>query len=52
LDPDAILLAVRAHVRHVHTPYDRLLVLSADRRLARDQVRDLVEEKLREWQPG
>jgi hypothetical protein len=50
LDPDAILLAVQAHVRHAHTPYDQLLAHSADRQRSRDQVRDRVDELLREWQ--
>ena len=45
-----------AHVRHVHTGYGRLLSqlwdrLSQlwDRQLARDQVRERVEDVLRNW---
>jgi hypothetical protein len=49
-DPEAVRLAVRAHVRHVHTPYDRLLAQSGDRLLARDQVRERVERILSDWQ--
>jgi hypothetical protein len=50
LDATALELAVRAHVRHVHTPYDRLLDRSGDRHLARQQVHDQVEQVLQAWQ--
>jgi hypothetical protein len=49
LDPVAIRLAVQAHVRHVHTNYDRLLAQLWDRRDARDEVRDDVANILRQW---
>lgn len=49
LDPAAVQLAVQAHVRHVHTSYDRLLGQLWDRRDARDEVRDAVAEILRQW---
>jgi hypothetical protein len=48
-DGEAVRLAVGAHVRHMHTPYDRLLAQFGDRLLARDQVRDQVEEILSAW---
>ena len=49
LDPEAVRLAVAAHVRHVHTPYDRLLSRGGDRRLARERVWEAVEEILGAW---
>jgi hypothetical protein len=49
LDPSAVHLAVLAHVRHVHTPYDRLLGQLGDRALARARVRPDVEAVLRRW---
>jgi hypothetical protein len=51
-DGDAVRLAVGAHVRHVHTPYDRLLAQLGDRHLARDQVRERVEQILSAWRQG
>lgn len=49
LDPKAITLAVIAHVRHVHTNYDSLLMRGVDRRDAREQIRETVEVVLRRW---
>jgi hypothetical protein len=48
-DPDAIALAVRAHVRHRHTPYDELLAQGMDRGDARASVRDAVDEVVERW---
>jgi hypothetical protein len=48
-DEDAVFLAVRAHVRHARTNYDELLFRYGDRGLAREEVRERVEEILREW---
>ena len=48
-DPDAIALAVRAHVRHQHTPYDELLAGGVDRGEARASVRDAVDEVIERW---
>jgi hypothetical protein len=46
-------LAVRAHVRHRHTPYDRLLAQGLDRADARAAVRDAVDEVVDRWRrPG
>jgi len=42
-------LAVRAHVRHAHTQYDRLLAQSWERSDARAAVTDLVEEVMNRW---
>jgi hypothetical protein len=49
LDPEAVRLSVIAHVRHVHTNYDRLLNLNGERALARDMVRAEVEAVLHRW---
>jgi hypothetical protein len=49
-DPKAIELAVRAHIRHCHTPYDKLLARGIVREEARLQVRDAVDEVFKRWQ--
>ena len=49
LDPDALLLAVQAHVRHNHTPYDALLMRLGDRNAARASVRAAIDAVLRRW---
>jgi hypothetical protein len=49
LDPDAVRLAVVAHVRHTHTSYDRLLNQLWDRRDAREEVREEAAAVLRQW---
>jgi len=48
-EPDAVFLAVRAHVRHAYTDYDDLLFKYDDRQLARDRVREKIETFLNEW---
>lgn len=50
LAPDAIRLAVIAHIRHVHTEYDRLLGMFGDRQLARHEIRDQVQTVLGKWE--
>jgi hypothetical protein len=53
LSPEAIRLAVIAHIRHVHTNYDELLARYADRDTARERVRTKVSAILGDWQrPG
>jgi hypothetical protein len=47
--PEAIFLAVQAHIRHCNTKYDELLFKYDDRSLARDMVRDDVESVLTAW---
>ena len=47
-EPDAAFLAVRAHVRHAYTDYDRLLFKYDDRNLARGRVRERIEAVLDE----
>lgn len=49
LDPEAVRLAVAAHVRHAHTDYDLLLLEHGDRTLARDEVTHEVTRILEEW---
>lgn len=50
LDPEPLRLAVIAHIRHEHTPYDRLLMRHGDRLLARQEVRTRIEDLLARWQ--
>ena len=50
LDEQAIRLAVIAHVRHVETPYDKLLMSGWDRVEARIIVEDAVQSVLEKWQ--
>ena len=48
-DPDAIELAVRAHVRHRYTRYDELLAQGIDRGDARASVREAADEVVERW---
>lgn len=48
-EPDAVFLAVRAHVRHTYTDYDELLFKYDDRQLARENVRGKIERILDDW---
>jgi hypothetical protein len=50
LDASAVDLAVRAHVRHVHTGYDELLTRGVAREDARARVAASVAECLDAWQ--
>ena len=49
LDEKFILLAVIAHIRHAETNYDELLSRGVERSLARDDVRDQIDEILARW---
>jgi hypothetical protein len=49
LAASAIDLAVRAHVRHAHTPYDELLARGGDRLESRARVTPQVEHVLNGW---
>jgi hypothetical protein len=49
LDPEAVRLAVVAHVRHVETNYDDLLGEGYDRYLARSKVEERVFEVIEKW---
>nr|WP_231984964.1 DUF2293 domain-containing protein [Mycobacterium sp. E796] len=48
-DADAVYLAVAASVRHLDTNYDQLLMSGVDRAIARDRVRQRVEDVLNAW---
>jgi hypothetical protein len=52
LEPNAITLAVIAHVRHVHTNYDSLLMRGTDRGDAREQIRGPLDHVLAQWREG
>jgi hypothetical protein len=52
LQASAVDLAVRAHVRHVHTRYDELLGSSVAREEARARVAAAVATRLDAWQRG
>jgi hypothetical protein len=49
MEPEAILLAVAAHIRHQETDYDELLAAGWERWEARDQVSSAVEQILAQW---
>jgi hypothetical protein len=49
LSDEAIELAVRAHIRHAHTPYDDYLMEGWDRYLARDTVRPSIDAVMADW---
>lgn len=49
LDPAKVRAAVVAHVRHIHTEYDRLLAANVPRKVARDRIADRLEQVLRRW---
>jgi hypothetical protein len=50
LDTQALRLAVIAHIRHEHSPYDELLMQTGDRALARQQVWPDIERLLERWE--
>jgi len=50
LDEKAVRLAVTAHVRHLETPYDKLLASGWDRYDARREVEDQVRSVLNLWE--
>lgn len=52
LQSSAVDLAVRAHVRHVHTRYDELLASGVPREEARGRIAQAVAEHLDRWQRG
>ncbi len=49
LSEEAVDLAVRAHVRHQHSPYDEYLMKGWDRGRAREAVRPAVEAAMARW---
>jgi len=48
-DPEAITLAVQAHIRHEYTNYDELLMAAWERSEARMVVQSTVQEILDQW---
>ena len=50
LSPEAIRLAVIAHIRHTHTNYDERLAIHADRETARTEIRGQVLAIVDKWQ--
>jgi hypothetical protein len=50
--PDAVTLAVAAHVRHRHSQYDKLLAQGWDRSDARHAVAGVVDAVLERWRLG
>lgn len=50
LAPQALRLAVIAHIRHEHTRYDELLMETSDRPLARERVRDGIGKVMARWE--
>jgi len=49
-DPQALRLAVIAHIRHEHTRYDKLLMKYGDRQQAREMVRGDIDQVLMRWE--
>ncbi len=49
LERSAVVLAVRAHIRHAHTPYDRLLSRGLERYQAREEVAAKIAATARKW---
>lgn len=49
-DPQALRLAVIAHIRHEHTRYNELLMQHGDRQLARAEVRGEIAKVLASWE--
>ena len=49
LEPKAVDLAVRAHIRHVHTRYDEHLARGVPRHEARALIAEAVEHQLDRW---
>jgi hypothetical protein len=52
LDEEAVGLAVAAHVRHVETQYDHLLLRGWDRHAARAEIADIVRDIQAKWRHG
>jgi len=48
-DAKTIVLAVKAHVRHKHTPYDQLLMKGWERTEARSAIAEKLDQIVSEW---
>jgi hypothetical protein len=49
-EPAALRLAVIAHIRHIHTPYDQLLGQVGNRKMARAAVQAPIQKVLSRWE--
>ena len=49
LDAETVTLAVRAHIRHLHTEYDRLRDEGGNKRDSRAAVRESIDEVAARW---
>jgi hypothetical protein len=49
LEEDKVTAAVIAHVRHVHTRYDRIVGIYDDKQMARAEVWGRIDEVLERW---
>ena len=49
-NPEAIDLAVVAHIRHHYTNYDELLILGWGRQKARNEITSEIQKMLKYWQ--
>ena len=52
LDADMVTLAVRAHIRHLHTEYDRLRDAGGNKRDSRAAVRETIDDVAARWRLG
>ena len=52
LDARALRLAVVAHMRHRHTPYDEILMRTGSREFARSAVAETIDAVLLKWKPA
>jgi hypothetical protein len=52
LDAETVTLAVRAHIRHLHTEYDRLRDAGGNKRDARAAVRETIDDVAARWRLG
>lgn len=50
LEPDKIRLAVIAHIRHVHTGYDRFFEVGVGKHDARRMIQGKIERVLEKWE--
>ena len=51
-DPAAIRLVVVARIRHRHTGYDEILMRTDDRKFARGEVEEQVDNIVHLWEQG
>ncbi len=52
LTPETVRLAIIAHIRHIHTDYDLMLMEGVERATARERIQPRVQEVLRKWESG